>query len=377
MKVRLTRDQSVRANRRTRDLRHCPVIHPEALCGHCPIADGTVPHYTAHESKGGPRCEAIPLKRGVPLEVPEKVRRKAASLRETGSAWLADLPQQIAELERRWMIKVGQPVPRGSEAFVAEARTRGGVDVILKIVIPGIDPTRQELRVLRTARGTGYAELICSDEIENSMLLEKLGPQLHEFHFPEDGRIQIICATLREAWIQPPEELPFATGADKADELYRFIESHWSPLGRPCSERAFELALSYADRRRRMFDPAQSVLVHGDAHEWNTLRAPASTTGFKFVDPDGGFAERAFDLAIPMREWGNVIPDGDLLQLGYHRCSLLSEFTGVERQLIWEWALIQCVSNGLLLQRIGLDDPASVQLAMADAWAASGDFVGP
>jgi hypothetical protein len=44
---------------------------------------------------------------------------------------------------------------------------------------------------------------------------------------------------------------------------------------------------------------------------------------------------------------------------------------------IWEWALIQCVSNGLSLQRMGLYDSASVQLAMADAWAASGDFVGP
>lgn len=126
-----------------------------------------------------------------------------------------------------------------------------------------------------------------------------------------------------------------------------------------------------------MFDPAQCVLVHGDAHEWNTMRAPGSTMGFKFVEPDGGFAERAFDLAIPMREWGSVIPGGDLLQLGCHRCNLLSEFTGVECQPIWEWALIQCVSNGLLLRQIGLDGPTAVEFAMADAWAAGGDRTRP
>lgn len=311
------------------------------------------------------------------MELPEKVRCNAALMGETGCAWLADLPLLIAELERRWAITVGAPVRSGSEAFVAEARTSEGLDVIVKIVIPGIDPARQELRILRTAQGVGYAQLIRSDETNNVLLLEKLGPQLHEFRLPEDRQIQIICATLREAWMPPPEELPWPTGADKAVELSHIIELHWNSFGRPCSECAIERALSYAEKRRRAFDPAQSVLVHGDAHEWNTLRAPDSTTGFKFVDPDGVVAERAFDLAIPMREWGNVRPEGDLVELGRRRCRLLSQSTGVEYQPIWEWGLIQCVSNGLLLHRIGLAEPASVQLAMSDAWAAGGDFMGP
>jgi hypothetical protein len=83
------------------------------------------------------------------------------------------------------------------------------------------------------------------------------------------------------------------------------------------------------------FDPARSVLVHGDAYEWNTLRAPSSATGFKFVDPDGAFTERAFDLAIPMREWGNVIPQGDLVQRGRRRCDYLTKLTGIAPQPIW------------------------------------------
>jgi streptomycin 6-kinase len=230
--------------------------------------------------------------------------------------------------------------------------------------------------VLRAAHGVGYAKLIRGDEVGNSMLLEKLGPELHEFHFPEERQIQIICTTLCEAWMPIPEGLALATGADRAAELSRVIEAHWNSLGTPCSERPIELALSYAEKRRRAFDPAQSVLAHGDAHEWNALRAPGSATGFKLVDPDGAFAERAFDLAIPMREWGKMVPEGDPVQLGRHRCGLLSKFTGVECQPIWEWALIQCVSNGLALHQIGLDESASAQLAMANAWAASGDFVG-
>lgn len=68
-------------------------------------------------------------------EIPEKVRRKAALMGETGLAWLANLQQHIVELKRRSAIKVKQPPRRGSEAFVAEARTRVGLDVTLKIVI--------------------------------------------------------------------------------------------------------------------------------------------------------------------------------------------------------------------------------------------------
>jgi streptomycin 6-kinase len=292
---------------------------------------------------------------------------------ESGRSWLAGLPRQIAELERRWAIRVGEPARRGTEAFVADARTADGRYVVVKIVIPGIDPMRQELRILRAARGIGYARLIRDDEIANAILLERLGPQLHELCLPEDERIRVICATLREAWSVASEGLDVPTGAEKAAELSRLIESLWDPLGRPCSERAVARAVTHAQRRRLAFDPARSVLAHGDAHEWNTLKAPDSATGFKFVDPDGAVAERAFDLAIPLREWGPVVPAGDLAWLGHRRCDLLSKFSGVPHQPIWEWGLIQCVSNGLLLYQIGLEAPASVEFAMADAWAVSAD----
>src|SRR4029077_18360784 len=97
---------------------------------------------------------------------------------DPGLAWLTGLPRQIAELARHWAIEVCRPARRGSEAFVAEARTSDGLDVMVKIVIPGIDPLRQELRILRAAHGVGYARLIRGDELPNRRLLECLGPHL-------------------------------------------------------------------------------------------------------------------------------------------------------------------------------------------------------
>lgn len=306
------------------------------------------------------------------MEIPEKVRRNAALMGEPGQLWLASLPQQIAELERRWAVKIKQPVQRSSEAFVADARTSDGLDVVVKMVIPGIDPARQELRILRAAQGVGYARLICSDEVNNAMLLEKLGPRLDQLPLPVDRQIQMICAALGEAWMIPIEGPLLPTGADKASELAEAIQSLWDPGERLCAPRTIERALGYAERRRRAFNPALSVLAHGDAHQGNTLVATDSAAGFKLVDPDGAFAERAFDLAVMMRERGHVMPKGDVVQLGRHRCCLLAEFTGTEHQPIWEWGLIQCVWNGLLLHRIGLNEPASVSLAMADAWSVAG-----
>ena len=301
--------------------------------------------------------------------IPDKVRRNAMEQGAVGRAWLEELPQQIEAIERDWTITVGAMTQNATEAFVAFARLADGSDAVLKIVMPGYDAKRQELRVLRAANGNGYAKLLRADETRNVMLLERLGRQLHVLNLPEERKMAVICAALEKAWMLEPAGPPFATGAEKAAELGEIVESLWSALGKPCSKRTFDTSLVFVERRKKAFAPSLAVLMHGDAHEWNTLEA--ADGNFKLVDPDGAFAERAFDLAIPMREWGAVLPKGDLFALASARCRLLSELTGVEAQPIWEWSLLQCISNGLLLLKVGLDALATVEFAMADALVAN------
>ena len=307
---------------------------------------------------------------GAAPEVPIKVRRLAEQLGAPGRAWLEALPGQIAALERDWGIAVGAAAGRGSEAFVAFARASDGAEAALKISIPGLDPARLELRTLRAAGGAGYAKLLRADEAANVMLLERLGPQLAESDLPIDDQLGVICATLSQAWRCPPPLDGVPTGAEKAAELAAAIERTWGELAGPCPARTVERALDCAERRRRAFDPALAVPVHGDAHQWNTLRAPGSPSGYKFVDPDGGFAEPAYDLAISMREWTELPAAGDRLALGEARCTLLSAATGAPWDAIWEWGVVQCVANGLSLKRLGMDEGAAIQLGMANAWMA-------
>ena len=141
----------------------------------------------------------------------------------------------------------------------------------------------------------------------------------------------------------------------------------WTQLDAPCSERAIEIVLGYAEQRARAFDPETAVLVHGDAHGWNTLVAPEG--GYRFVDPEGIVSQPAHDLSVPMREMHDVLLAGDPLALGLDRAHRLSQLTGVDVEAIWQWGSIERVSTGLYCAILGHDEWARDSLAVADRWA--------
>jgi len=302
------------------------------------------------------------------IELRDKVLKNIAAQGEVGTAWLADLPTLVHKLETDWGIKVGQIFPNATEAYVAAVVTADGEDVALKIPIPGIEKANRELRTLQAANGRGYARLLRHDAACGAMLLERLGPQLARLGLPIEKQIEIICSTLRQAWMPLPSGLRLMSGAEKASGMASYIESVWAKLGKPCSARAIAIGLRFANARADAFDPDSAVLAHGDAHAWNTLQDPTAQ-GFKFVDPDGLFIERAHDLSISMREWSAELLAGDPVALGRQRCALLSRLAGVDTEAIWQWGFIERLVNGLLYKEIGPEENAAEFLAVVEAWA--------
>ena len=278
------------------------------------------------------------------------------------------LPELVRRLEDHWGLNVGQIFPNATEACVAAAVTRDGEEVALKIPIAGLVKADRELRALQAADGRGYVRLLRHDATSGAMLLERLGPQLAQLGIPIDQQIQIICSTLEQAWMPLPWGLQLVTGAEKASGHASDIEKVWSKLGKPCSGKAFAVALRFAKARRDAFDPATAVFAHGDAHAWNALQDP-NTRGYKFVDPDGLFIERAHDLSISMREWSAELLAGDPVAQGRQRCALLSRLTGVEAEAIWQWGFIERLVNGLLYREIGPKENAAEFLTVVEAWA--------
>lgn len=302
------------------------------------------------------------------IEVPEPVRLRAEADGESGRAWLAALPSLVAGLERDWGVSAGVTLHGGTGGYLAETTLADGTPVVLKLGMPSDDMTG-EMAVLERADGRGYARLVRHDPGRRAMLVQRLGPRLSQSGLGLDAQIAVLCATLREAWAAVPSPEGFQTGAGKAQWLIDFIGETWEAAGRPCSRRAVDYALACAAARREAHDPAACVLVHGDAHAENALAAPDSPSGYKFVDPDGIFAEPACDLAIPMREWSEELLAGDALALGLARADRLAKLTGVEARAIWQWGVVERMSTGLLATKLSYQPAGRDMLAVAEAWA--------
>jgi streptomycin 6-kinase len=314
------------------------------------------------------------------LVVPAVVRTKALVV--GAGPWLHGLAGLIASMEQEWSISVGRCYQDATEALVAEATLADGTLAVLKLRIPGPDnDARNEVTVLRLARGDGCVRLLRADPERGALLLERLGRPLHELGLPLAQRLEILCAAAARVW-RPAAGCGLPTGADKGRWLTAFITATWEELGRPCSERAVGYALACAADRIAAHDDARAVLVHGDVHKWNALQADA---GFKLVDPDGLLAEPEYDLGVLMREDPAVLlasvadsgegdkgaadngaPRGMVREKAWERAGWLARRCGLDVTAIWQWGVVERVSTGLLATKIGLQPVGREMLAVAD-----------
>jgi streptomycin 6-kinase len=297
------------------------------------------------------------------IEVPYIVRNKAIAL--GAEDWLKNLSNLIIELEDRWKITLGPSIKGGTESYVAEAVIEDGSQAVLKLLIPqDNDSASNEIKVLQMANGKGCVELLKSDDTMGALLLERLGPTLHDLTLPIGERHEILCAAVEQLW-QPAPNSDFQTGAEKGRWLIRFIFELWEKLNHPCSERVIDQAVSCAENRIANHDPEKAVIVHGDVHQWNALQA---SDGFKLVDPDGLLAEAEYDLGILMREDPIELLVGD----PHERARWLARRCSLNATAIWEWGVVERVSTGLLCTQIDLQPAGTDMLTTAEQLAVLG-----
>ncbi len=292
------------------------------------------------------------------VEVPATVRAFAHAAGADG--WLAGLPELVDRLERDWRLTVGPAYEDATEAFVAPAELADGTPAVVKLLIQRRHAA-EEMTVLRLAGGEGCVRLLRYDEESGAMLLERLGPSMYRVGLPIEQRHEILCRVAMRLW-RPAPGSGLETGAAKAARLAGYVQASWHRLGRPCSERAVEVALADAAARAAAYDPDRALLLHGDVHEWNTLRAGAD---WKLVDPDGLLAEPEADLGVLMREDVVELLTGD----PWDRARMLAARTGTDPVAIWEWGSIERLANGLLCLETGLEQNGRDSLAASDRLA--------
>jgi streptomycin 6-kinase len=284
-----------------------------------------------------------------PIAVPDLVRQCALSNGIEGRRWLAELPEVVATMTERWNLELGPAFPGGTASFVAGATDQSGRACVLKVAMPfqheAPESFGRTVLVHQLAAGRGCVALLHSDEPTRAMLLERLGPNLDELGMPLPLLLETVAVTLRDFWRPVSDASDLPTGADKAGWLADHITLMWDELGRPCPPPVVERALEYCQARAAAFDPALAVLVHGDAHGWNTLAVGDGT--FKLVDPEGLRSERAHDLAVPTREYNRPLLVGQTCRLARQRSELLARLCSVDPEAVWQWGFIERVATGL------------------------------
>jgi streptomycin 6-kinase len=283
------------------------------------------------------------------LTVPVLVQQRALANGVAGRAWLRALAEVVTVLAQRWGLELGEPLEGGTASYVVTATDPSGQRCVLKVGMPlemdDADAFGRSVRVHQLANGQGCAELLDHDPAVPAMLLERLGPNLDRLGMPLPAVFDAITTTLAQFWRPVGPEAGLPTGADKAAWLARYITATWTALGDPCPRAVIDRALALCEKRAAAFDLSRAVLVHGDAHGWNTLQADGSS--FKFVDPEGLRSEPEHDLSVAMREYNQPLLAGHTARLVRKRAERLAAQCGVDAETVWEWGFIERVSTGL------------------------------
>lgn len=309
----------------------------------------------------------------VRIDVPELVRQRALANGSAGRAWLDELPGVVSDLAERWELTVGDAFTGGTAAYTTAATGPDGRTCVLKVAMPldmhEAESFRRSVTAHALAGGRGCVQLLAADLERSAVLLERLGPNLHEAGYAVPDVLDAVAATLLEFWRPVTGDHRLRTGAEQATWLADFIVTTWDELERPCPRPVIDRALAYCDERAAAFDPTTAVLVHGDAHGWNTLvvdGAATTPTAHKFVDPEGLLSERAHDLGVPMREYNEPLLAGDTARLTRDRAEHLAARCDVDPEAVWQWGFVERVSTGLANVRDFDNDDGAAFLAVAE-----------
>ena len=283
------------------------------------------------------------------LDVPDLVVQRASRNGAAGRRWLDELPNVLGELASRWGLELTTPFTGGTAGYVVAATDRAGRSCVLKIAMPldmdERDTFSRSVRAHQLAAGQGCAQLLAFDLDVPAILLERLGPNLATLGYTVPEILEAVTATLRSFWRPVVVDDGLRTGDEQASWLARYITTTWDELDQPCQRAVIDTAVRLCEQRAAAFDPKRSVLVHGDAHGWNTLAAGPGI--YKFVDVEGFYSEPEHDLSAAMREYNDPLLEGDTAQLVRDRAEFLAERCEVDPLIVWEWGFIERVSTGL------------------------------
>jgi len=268
----------------------------------------------------------------IPPALAEKVRLFQGG---RGIRRLRALPRKLEALASRWKLEIGEPFDYESLSYVAAAMRETGEKAVLKVELLRGE-LKSEIAALRFWNGGTAVRLLEADERMGALLLERLEPGDCLVGVPEDEACSIAASVMRGLWKPPPSRrgFPEVTGWCKGfGRLREFYGGGTGPFPALAVETAERLAQDLASER------TGSMLLHGDLHHFNVLRA--ERLPWVAIDPKGVVGDPAFEVGpFLANEWQS---SADPAALAARRLDAFASELGIERRRLRAWALVHAV----------------------------------
>jgi streptomycin 6-kinase len=264
-----------------------------------------------------------------------------------GEAWLANLPETIADACDRWSLTLDGDPMHGSNALVLPVR-RHSVPLALRLTPPD-ERTAAEVHALRFWDGRGVVRLVDADPGRGHSLLERLHGEETLATRPLDEAMPVIARLLRRmALPDPPPDVP-STG-DLVRERLETMPIEWERLGRPFDRGILDAALAAG---KSVQAPVAHLAVNGDLHCEQVLRADREP--WLAVDPVLLRGDPAYDLARALWTRIDEMPDAAAIR---HWLEVLVADAGLDPARALPWVRFRTVDYWLWGLAYGLtEDP--------------------
>ena len=246
-----------------------------------------------------------------------------------GKNWLAELPNLIEHIAKKWDLSYLSPLEHLSYHYLLKGFQQSK-PVILKL---GLDITalQHEALVLNTFSNCGVIQVLAQDL--GALLLECAIPgTLLKVTYPSQDNYAVLvtCKLIQRLQQVPSVNYPVPT----IQHWLEVLNKHWD-IPKPY------LTLARKLRDNLLSTATSPILLHGDLHHDNILKHGEN---WVIIDPKGVMGEPIYEVAAYIRNpIETLFTVHDLPEITKNRILAFSKFFNYDPERIHHWCFVQAV----------------------------------
>ncbi|MGW4473043.1 aminoglycoside phosphotransferase family protein [Nonomuraea sp. NPDC004354] len=281
------------------------------------------------------------------IGIPEAFTRSTVEREgEAGAAWLAELPSIVDRLLERWGCVPDGQVLHGGVGVVVPVRRRDERTAVLKVSFPHPGNVH-EPDAFAAWGGRGAVLLHERDDERFAMLLERVQTSTLAEVDEGDEVVTVAGRLSRRLAVPAPPGLPRLR--EQADAWEEQLGKDAEELTHTLSRRVVDTAVATVRELGRV---QPDVLIHGDLHAGNILRADREP--WLAVDPKGYVGDPAYDGGTLLKSRALTFLDADDVRKAVDRTlDVFAEAAELDRERVRRWAQFHAVQAAFWGRRHG------------------------